>query len=537
MALTRSSSFSITSHTLRLILPAVFFGAVTGALTAAVALIYKVCASFVIASSEAGYHALRSHLYLLPVVLLCLLGLAFLLSWVYRITPNLRGGGIPTSIGVLRGRISIRWLRNLFGIFFLSLSSFFVGVPLGNEGPAVQMGTAIGRGTVACGSRKQRAWDRYAMTGGACSGFSVVTGAPISGILFAVEEAHQRISPMILLVASVSVMFAHITSELLAPILQVETCLFPKMSLMSLKIQDVWIPVVIAVAVGLFAVLFMWVYRLIKHFFAKTLKRVPQTLKIAMVYGVTVLLGLCSFSFVSTGHDLIVELFEGGGASIPMLILILAARMLLTCSANSSKLTGGIFVPILAIGAILAALLGRGMTALLGLGEEYMSIILVLGITACISGMMKTPLSAIVFAVEALSGHENIVYVIVVAALSFAITELFRVKSVNDSVLEEIMEELNAGKSVKVIDTMVTVQEGAFAVGKQVRDIFWPANLFVLSVRHDEKAEVDEQNAKAILAGDVLHVRYSTYDEKETKKELMAIVGEQAYQEKEADVI
>ena len=30
------------------------------------------------------------------------------------------------------------------------------------------------------------------MTGGACAGFSTATGAPISGILFAVEEAHQN---------------------------------------------------------------------------------------------------------------------------------------------------------------------------------------------------------------------------------------------------------------------------------------------------------------------------------------------------------
>ena len=90
-----------------------------------------------------------------------------------------------------------------------------------------------------------------------------------------------------------------------------------------------------------------------------------------------------------------------------------------------------------------------------------------------------------------------------------------------------------------VIDTFVAVSEDSFAVGKQIRDIFWPANLFVLSVKHSQKhgAEVDEHGGKELRAGDVLHVRYSTCDEPQTKSELTAIVGEQDYSEKEADII
>ena len=81
----------------------------------------------------------------------------------------------------------------------------------------------------------------------------------------------------------------------------------------------------------------------------------------------------------------------------------------------------------------------------------------------------------------------------------------------------------------------MVVQKKSFAIGKQVRDIFWPANLFVLSVKRDPNrdAEVDEHGGKAIHAGDVLHVRYSTTDETVTKEELIAIVGEQDCDEEE----
>ena len=103
--------------------------------------------------------------------------------------------------------------------------------------------------------------------------------------------------------------------------------------------------------------------------------------------------------------------------------------------------------------------------------------------------MMKMPLTAIIFAIEALGCYENILYVVVASAVSFMITEIFGAKSINDTVVEDRVEELNDGKDARVIDTYVRVSENAFAVGKQIRDIFWPANLFVLSVKHDQSME------------------------------------------------
>jgi hypothetical protein len=92
---------------------------------------------------------------------------------------------------------------------------------------------------------------------------------------------------------------------------------------------------------------------------------------------------------------------------------------------------------------------------------------------------------------------------------------------------------LHEGKKRIVLDGFVTVQSGSFAVGKQIRDILWPANLFVLSVKHCQTrdVEVDEHGNSAIGVGDMLHIRYSTFDHDHTKDELIAIVGEQSFDE------
>ena len=495
-------------------------GAVAGAVTGAAITLYKCCAKHVIHLSESGYHFLRHNpLWLIPAVIV-LLGLAFLLAHIYRRTTNLRGGGIPTAIGVLRGIIPFRWVRNAIGILFLSLTTFLVGVPLGNEGPSVQLGTALGRGSTGLlGKKKRNAWDRYGMTCGACAGFSTATGAPLSGILFAVEEAHHRVSPLLLLVATTSVCAARLVSEWLSPLLGVSDTLFPAMELKPLTITDCWIPVVMGVVVGLFAVLFLSLYRGMIHLLNNRLAKVPDVYKIFAVLALTLTVGCLSYSYISTGHELVLSLFSGE-VMIPLLITILLVRTLLTTGANVANLTGGIFLPLLAIGATLAALLGQVATAC-GLDAGYYPTILVLGITACIAGMMKMPLTAIAFAVEALSGDTIILPILLVSGIAYGVSELFGAVSINDRVLDHRLEQMERGKRKKE-NVTVTVQPDSFAVGKEIRDILWPNGVFVLSV--DKKQAL---GGKTLSAGDNLLIRYVTHNESRLWTELTDILGEQ----------
>lgn len=518
------------NYFVNLICPAFVFGSITGVLTALIITLYKKCASIVIGVSEKGYDFLKVNPYWIALVVVGFIGLSLLLSFLYKRIPNLKGGGIPTSIGIIRGILPFRWFTNLIGIFFLSLTSFLIGVPLGNEGPAVQMGTLLGRGSVSPLLKNHRAWSRYSMTGGACAGFSVATGAPVSGIVFALEEAHQSFSPMIMIVASTSVMFAHITTEILSLFFNINTGLFHELTLPDFRIRDIWIPLVVGIAVGVLAVLVLKYYKLISKIINKKLSFIAPKYKIFAVYVLTLLVGLFSFSFVSTGHHLIDELLTSS-PSFLMLLAILFIRTTLTFSANSCGVTGGLFLPVMALGATVAAFVGKGLVNL-GVGQEYYTLIVVLGIVACVSGMMKTPFTAMVFAIEALSCSGYILPVIVTSCISYIITEMFDVKSITDIALENNVESLYHGKERQVYDTFVKVKKNSFAVGKQIRDILWPSNLFVLSVKREEhEAEVDVHGGKQLKAGDILHVRYSTYDEPSTKEELISIVGSQEYDE------
>ena len=93
--------------------------------------------------------------------------------------------------------------------------------------------------------------------------------------------------------------------------------------------------------------------------------------------------------------------------------------------------------------------------------------------------------------------------------------------------LENLVHEINAGKTPEIIDRYVPVKRGAFAIGMQVRDIFWPTGLFVLSHKQVLPEEQRSKHApKALHEGDIIHVRCTTFDAARTEEKLKDIVGD-----------
>ena len=131
-----------------ILIPCLFLSGVAGIFTGALIFLFKLVANLIIHLSIDIYAAARTYpQYILPVLLgaAALGALAYLLL---RIAPECKGGGIPTAVTALRGFVSFGWVKSIFVLFSSAMITFFSGVPLGNEGPSVQMGCAVGKGTV-----------------------------------------------------------------------------------------------------------------------------------------------------------------------------------------------------------------------------------------------------------------------------------------------------------------------------------------------------------------------------------------------------
>ena len=127
------------------------------------------------------------------------------------------------------------------------------------------------------------------------------------------------------------------------------------------------------------------------------------------------------------------------------------------------------------------------------------------------------PLTAVLFGVEALGLSHKLLPLILVCTLSYAIPEAFGEESVGEHALERRKENLRRGKTFSEEETEILVEEGAFAVGKEIRDIFWPDGVRVLSVRKQDEA------CHLLCEGDVLLIRLGTYDREKAMDELSHI--------------
>ena len=506
----------------KFLLPCVTLSAVAGILTAISVFAFKLVASWLITLSGVLYTQVRSNPWLLPVAVAAsaLCGVAVWL--IVRHDKDSRGGGIPTAVSALRGFTPLRWIRSAFIVPLSALITFLAGVPLGNEGPCVQMGTALGQGTVAMlGGKNNQAWRRYIMTGGACAGFATATGAPVTGILFAVEEAHRRFSPMLFMVASISVVTAQITMTALGHITGVDVSLFHFRINGEFPLKYVWMPILIGIVCGVVAIFFTRIYRLIRKAVDVRMKNFPLILKMISVFAITAVVGFFSADSIGSGHALIDKLIEGGGVWY-LLILCFLIRAVMMMFSNNVGVTGGLFIPTLAFGAILGYLCGKPLTTLGVIDSAQYGIMIVIGMASFLAASSRTPITAVVFAAEALCGFTYILPVAIGVAVSYIVIETVGLKDFTDTVIESKIEASHKNKKAKIFDVYLTVPPHSFIV--EIRDILWPPTCVVLDVKKNAAATT----GVGISEGDILHVHYQSFDSHATFEELERLVGRQS---------
>ena len=531
------------------VIPVLVYGAFTGLLVGTVVYFFKLGAEYLVEFSTEFYHAAQANPWLIFAIFGGVVALAFVSWLLQRWASETKGGGIPRAEGVLRGILTFRWLRTAIAVIVNSFISFFAGLPLGSEGPSVLLGTAIGGGTSKL-PLSHDSWNRYIMTGGACAGFAVATAAPVTGILFALEEAHKRFTPMIFLMSLSSVLFGVTAANLwnLAIFGEPVGALFRISKeingafvnfMGTFKMTDIWVPLLL----GVFVAIVACAYNLFVFWMGKTydkkLKKVPHWAKLLIVFVLTAVIGVIAVGgFNGTdalygGGGLINKLTQNGmvataeSMSWYIIFALLVIRFLAIAFATSSGATGGVFIPMLSIGALLGALSAELFCAM-GMRADLYGTVVILSMTAFMGAATRAPLTALVFTVECTWNFTNLFYVAITVFISYFLCEIVKVEPLYDVLLERMVEQQNHGKTHKILKLNYVVSEKAFAVSKSVRDILWPANTKVTNiVANDQVKRMDDDGEKKIHAGDRLTIISQTYDEERTKAELAQILGNQ----------
>ena len=122
---------------------------------------------------------------------------------------------------------------------------------MGREGPSVQMGACIGEGV----SKKLKNLDneeKYLITSGASAGLSAAFNAPLSGVMFALEEIHKNFSPLVLTSAMIASVSADFVSEQFLGL--TPSLYFRKVE--SLPLKNYWTLIILGIIIGIIGVIF-----------------------------------------------------------------------------------------------------------------------------------------------------------------------------------------------------------------------------------------------------------------------------------------
>jgi len=506
------------------ILPCIGYGILTGVLTGGTIFLFKFLAGKAEHFSRFLYQEAKNSIWTILLVFAVLIGLAYLMSLLHKAVPECKGGGIPRSEGILRGVLSFRWAKTLLATFFGSMISFFAGLPCGSEGPAVLIGTSIGCMSGKA-SRKQIAWNRYVMTGGAGAGFAVATGAPLSGILFALEEIHKRFSPMLVLTVSMAVLSATGTNHLLCNAFHMNPALFTLENLPAFELSHAGYLILLGILISIAVAIFDGSILLFRRFTGRG-KKGPVPVKLMVTFVLAGILCLFLADGTYSGHHMIVHILEHNTGTLLLLALFII-RLVMMLLVTDSGATGGIFIPTLAIG-VLAAALSNKLLLLLGMPAELSTLMIFLGMCAFIGGTLRAPLTASVLFVELSGQFTGLFYVALVVFIVSLITELFNQTPFYDKALEEMTEAYHHGKEMKISRFTLIVSPNDFAIGKAVRDIMWPHASVIESISHADSDVLEEMDdgEQRLYEGDRVTIRAAYYGEKEILDILKGIAGD-----------
>ncbi len=490
------------------------YGCITGIFCGVIVTLFSVCARIVCSFAFELYALDRT-----PLLCICIVTLVLLCCLIAAIIQTLctdsRGSGIPLAEAAARGMLKVKWLRTAAALIAGSLVSFACGMPLGSEGPSIGVGGLIGEG-IGATCKKPAELKRYLITGGASAGLAVAFNAPLTGVAFALEETHRRFSPGILLAAFSAVVPAVIVSQLMFYGLSHDAYLYSlgirqgAAVLPFLKQTEygggmIMLKVCVAAAVcgGLIA-LVAAAFNLAVFTVGKYIGRIKSaTLRLLPAFALTAVIGLSLGETVGTGEATFAE--TDIYTATWLLITLLVLRFVMTATASGAGATGGLFLPMIAIGGLFGTLAAKASIAC-GIDSAFAPNIIMLCISAFFAASARAPISAIAMAVELTSSFANLLPCIVAVAVSTAVAAAFRASPIYERMMEDLYSKAHTADIGGNVTVTGIVPPDSFICGKRIRDILWPYNSLVTSlVRGDTDIVPDGETE--ISAGDKLTIR------------------------------
>ena len=375
---------------------------------------------------------------------------------VIHVFPTARGSGVnqtKAAVFIYNGYIP---LRTAIGKFITSALAIGAGHSLGPEDPSLQIGASL---SSALGRWLHLSRERMRLIApvGAAAGLAAAFNAPISAILFVIEEVIGRWTAGILgsivlsAISSVVVLRWFLGSEPLFRIPVVE----------MRRPSELIAYAILGIVGGLASVVMASAIALLRPR-CKSLPPWTQYFQPAvagLLIGCIAVLG--APQVMGAGYEYMDEAIHGQ-FTWQFLAILALCKILATLFSFVSGTPGGLFAPVMFIGAMFGAAVGGAEHALLPHLSWSPGTYALVGIGVLFAGFLRTPMTSVFMVLEVSGNYSIILPVIVANTFSYVIsraifpTAVFDLLTRQDGLELPSMEEQREESILRVEDAMQT---------------------------------------------------------------------------------
>lgn len=416
--------------------------------------------------------------------------------------PHVGGSGVPEVKLQMQGKLTLQWWPILWRKLFGGILAIGSGIFVGAEGPSVQLGSTLGQG-ISQYFKQNKSNTRVLIATGAASGLSAVFGAPLSGVLFVLEEVFHNFSTRVWVNALIGAITANfVTSNLFGqkPVLQLPyKHMFP--------LQLYWQLIILGILLGLLGYLFKKDLFKIKEIYKKIRfiphwlhGLIPLFLLIPIMYYLPIITG--------PGDRLIFYLQKlidkPSWTLVGIIFGFYLLRFVFSCISYGAELPSGIFSPILTMGALIGALYGLIMFQL-GLMPKYLIInLIIFAMAGYFVAIIRAPFTAIILVTEMVGSVLHLMPLAVVAVVSLLIDQFLGGKPLYDTLAKNMSLKNSSDQTAHGEDQLtIPIYENSKIANKRVREISWPEETLI-KVIHRGSYDIIPDGDTEICIGDLL---------------------------------
>jgi chloride channel protein, CIC family len=338
-------------------------------------------------------------------------GIGYLL---YRYFPNARGSGVPQTKAALFAREGRITLRTVLGKFFCTSATLASGIPLGREGPSVQVGggiaSVLGR---LFGLPSEQVKNLIPV--GAAAAIAAAFNTPLAAVLFALEEIMGDLHAPVI----GAVVLASATSWMVLRVLLGNNPLFKVPQYQLVHPAEFAVYAVLGVAGGLVSVAFT---KLLLGMRARFLRFPQKTVWFQPLAG-GLLVGLIGWfvpQVLGVGYGYVGDALNGNMA-FKMMLLLVVLKLLTVTTSYASGNAGGIFGPALFIGAMLGGAVGTVAHHLFPAYTATPGAYALVGMGAAFAGIVRAPMTSVLMIFEMTQDYAVIVPLMIANLVSLFI--------------------------------------------------------------------------------------------------------------------